>query len=185
MDIQYIVVDKRSDSYIKYRQQFINLYMKIFSSYPFFEKFSLEEVSNVYEENSANGAFLCCAVDNNEKLIGFGAGRPAKQCNMEMKRIFSNHFPVEQGFYNSDVGTDEKYRGHGVGTKLVELRINYAKDKGYKYSVLRIAKVNSMSAPLYFKKGFKEMKETMMVYQPRTKEGINENEERMFLWKKI
>ena len=185
MNIKYIVVSKESDNYIKYRQQFIILYMKIFSSYPFFEKFSLEEVSSVYEENSINGAFLCCAVDDNEKMIGFGTGRPAKQCNMEIKKIFSNHFPVEQGFYNSDVGTDEQYRGQGIGTKLVELRINYAKKKGYKYSVLRIANKDSMSAPLYFKKGFKKMEETMMVYQPRTKKSVQENEERMFLWKKI
>lgn len=186
MNIVYTQIKFEEDSYYQYRNQFLEFYTDIFSKAPFYEKFTKDEVIGVYDESSKEECIIYCAIDLScNKIIAFGAGKPVINCDSKMRAIFLNYFPVNQGFYNSDVATDEQYRGKGIGAKLIDLRIEFARNAGYKYSVLRVAKENSMSAPLYLKRGFKKMKEEMLVSQPRVNKNISEQENRIFLWREI
>lgn len=184
LNLEYKRIHKSSDDYHHFRDKFIKLYITIFSMEPFFEKFTYDEVNSIYLEYAVHPNYLCVAINDNN-IVGFGMGKPLSDSEPTIKNICSKYIEIESSFYNSDVGTHPQYRNKGIGTRLVDLRISHSQDTGYKYSVMRTNKENSMSSSLYLKKGFIKINETMLVTQERTDESLTSTDERIFLWKEI
>lgn len=72
------------------------------------------------------------------KVIGGGAVRRYDDENIELKRVFVH----------------TEYQGHGVGSKLVFLLIEWAKELGYKRMILETGELLAESCAVYKKLGF-------------------------------
>lgn len=184
MSFDYVHVLPGSEDVERYRECFIGLYVEVFSGAPFYECFTREEVAQTFQELMMQGGYLCCVLDRG-KLIAFGTGMPLVQRDSVLQNICKGYFKPEQAFYNSDVATHSDYRQQGIGSALIEMRIAYALEQGYRYSVFRTNRNGSMSAPIYQKLGFQSMSKTTWVSQPRSKPDISEMDERMIMWKAL
>lgn len=80
-------------------------------------------------------------VYENNKVIGGGAIRRYDDENIELKRVFVH----------------TKYQGQGIGTKLVSLLIEWAKELGYKRIILETGELLAESCAVYKKLGFEEI----------------------------
>jgi len=184
MNHEYIEISPGSEQAHTFRTPFINLYKEVFSGAPFYERFTNEEVASIYDDLMQQNGFLCCVIHQGQ-LIAFGTGMPLAQLSAELRQICQKYLPPEDAFYNSDVATHPDYRNQGIGSTLIEKRLGYARNKGYRYSVFRTNREGSMSAPLYQRLGFQTMEETTWVTQPRTRPDMSDTDERIIMWKAL
>lgn len=77
-------------------------------------------------------------VYEDNKPIGGGAIRKYDEEDIELKRVFVH----------------SEYQGHGVGTKLVSLLVEWAAELGYKRIILEAGKILSEACAVYKKIGF-------------------------------
>ncbi|WP_242939823.1 GNAT family N-acetyltransferase [Roseburia sp. 499] len=77
-------------------------------------------------------------VYEDNKPIGGGAIRKYDEEDIELKRVFVH----------------SEYQGHGVGTKLVSLLVEWAAELGYKRIILETGKILSEACAVYKKIGF-------------------------------
>lgn len=182
--MNYLKLSENSINYSNIKQQFMALYIEVFSEYPFFESFSEEEVSDMFDSYSKSDSCLYCVTQEN-LLIGFGAGIPLKDCSTDFKNIVKKHLNIEECYYNADVAVLKDYRNHGIGTHLIELRIKEAADRGFKYMVMRTAKKGSFSKSIYQKHKFSILNETQLIKRNRVDDTISNIDERIILWKKL
>lgn len=78
-------------------------------------------------------------VYENEKVIGGGAIRRYDDENIELKRVFVH----------------TEYQGRGIGSRLVSLLIEWARELGYKRMILETGELLAESCAVYKKLGFK------------------------------
>lgn len=119
-------------------------------------EFSLEEINNLFiqlnpsllpitlnhvKELLANTNVICFVATDNTKLIG-SASLPV--------------FPIPTGIrcWIEDVVVDTKYRGQGIGIKLIEKCIEYAKSLGAGQIDLTSNPTRVAANELYVKMGF-------------------------------
>ncbi len=72
---------------------------------------------------------------------------------------FAGYIAVEvhDGFiYLDDISVDGKFRGQGIGTKLIEAAEMYAAELGITESVLHVEKANASAQRLYKRLGYSE-----------------------------
>ncbi|HON56788.1 MAG TPA: GNAT family N-acetyltransferase [bacterium] len=100
------------------------------------EPFNLDILQAIVQ----NSFCFAAAFDNNNKLIGIG-------------RCLSDG---ASDAYIQDVGVLEKYRGKGIGKKIIELLINHLRSKNINWISL-IAEPNA--AEFYYQFGFEIMKD--------------------------
>ena len=184
--MDYFKLSENSINYSNIKQQFMALYIDVFSGYPYFESFSKEEVSDMFDSYSKSDSCLYCAIQEN-LLIGFGAGTPLKNCLTDFKNIVKKHLDIdiEECYYNADVAVLKHCRNQGIGTKLIELRINEATANGFKYMVVRTIKEGSFSKEIYQRHGFLILNETQLIKHDRVHDTIPDIDERIILWKEL
>ena len=84
---------------------------------------------------------------------------------------------IDEG-HVTNIAVEEKYRGLGVGNKLVEGLIQLCRDRDIKAMTLEVRKSNEVAKSLYKKYGFKE-------YGIRPGYYSNNNEDAIIMWKTI
>ena len=84
---------------------------------------------------------------------------------------------IDEG-HVTNIAVEEKYRGLGVGNKLVEGLIRLCRDRDIKAMTLEVRKSNEVAKSLYKKYGFKE-------YGIRPGYYSNNNEDAIIMWKTI
>jgi len=98
----------------------------------------------------------CVVAEHDNKVIG--------AC---WTRIMNDYGHIDDETPSFAISLYEKYRNHGIGTKLMNEMLNLLKEKGYKKTSLAVQKDNYASK-MYEKLGFSIIKETeeeyIMVY---------------------
>lgn len=104
------------------------------------------------------------------EIIGMVSSYPAKLHGIdpEMEAFFPKEridvvrdffgSRVEGSYYLSAIFVDEQYRGHGVGSKLIAMTKDKAKEKGYNQLSLLVMADNETALKVYAKNGFKKVK---------------------------
>lgn len=112
-----------------------------------FSQLTNRKTSSVSLDALLSSNTICIAVLDNDKIIGFGSLAPY-------------YVPTvgEVGAIE-DIIIDEKYRGQGLGQKLIEELIKIAKDKNLLKLKLTSNPTRTSARSLYKKLGF-EMKDT-------------------------
>lgn len=101
-----------------------------------------------------------------ETIIGMSLSFPGKYHKItdEMKNFFPhdriNHFkhffsaPVGDSYFLDALCVDENFRNRGIGSKLIELTKNKARNEGYNSLCLLVFKDNTNAQNVYKKNGF-------------------------------
>lgn len=153
---------------------------KVFESFPFFEKWTEEEVLKEFDLNSDNGHIFGYYQDG--KCVGF----------ISMRNHYPNEHPVHYGHesrvvYISDLAVLPKYRRCGIATQLLEYAVKVVTSEGYEYAYLRINENNPMAFNIAKKQGFrKEYDSCEVVSRAHTHHSCRPTEEfRIFMSKKL
>ena len=153
---------------------------KVFESFPFFEKWTEEEIREEFDLNVANGHIF--GYYENGDCVAF----------ISMRNQQPNEHPVHYGheskvLYLSDLAVLPKYRHRGIATQLLEHALNVAVSEGYKFAYLRINDNNPMAFGIAKKQGFrKEYDYCEVVTRPHTMALLKHSEEfRIFMSKKL
>ena len=103
------------------------------------------ELENGYDEGYLDrfyvndDRFIFVALDNN-KVIGY--------LSIVNKKELGN-------IYLDDYCVYEDYRGQGIGSRLIQMSFDFAKEQGYDQVVAHVQGANKESVGFYFNKGFK------------------------------
>ncbi len=158
---------------------FYNVF-KVFESFPFFERWTSEEVRLEFDKNLTNGKIFGYYEDN--VCVGF----------ISIRNQHPNEHPVHYGheskvLYISDLAVLPSYRHRGIGTKLFDYAINIAKSEGYEFAYLRVNEKNPMGLGIFKKYGFtKEYDLYEIVSRSHTNHSSKNPEEfRIFMTKKL
>lgn len=153
---------------------------KVFESFPFFEKWTQEEVRYEYDMNLAHGHIF--GYYENDTCVGF----------ISMKAQNPSEHPIHYGheskvLYLSDLAVLPQYRHRGIASQLLEYAINVAISEGYDYAYLRINEKNPMGYDIAKRQGFsKEFDLYEIVSRPHTNNSMkNADEFRIFMSKKL
>lgn len=84
---------------------------------------------------------------------------------------------IDEG-HITNIAVDERYRGLGVGNKILEGLVQLCIDRGLRAMTLEVRKSNEIAKSLYKKYGFKE-------YGIRPKYYADNNEDAIIMWKTI
>ena len=84
---------------------------------------------------------------------------------------------IDEG-HITNIAVDERYRGLGVGNKILEGLVQLCIDRGARAMTLEVRKSNEIAKSLYKKYGFKE-------YGIRPKYYADNNEDAIIMWKTI
>ncbi len=183
--MHYSIIKPESHQVEQLRTQFIHLFKSVFSSAPFWEAFTDEEVDSIYEEYLQPECLLIGAFNEQNTLIGYGASVPVTSASKELQQILSQYAEPNKIVYNADLAVYEEYRNQGIGSHLIARRHQWAQESGFQYVAMRTNKLGSMSKPLYTKLGFEQLAETMTVCQKRVRKDIPETESRILLMNSI
>ena len=154
---------------------------KVFSYAPFFEDWSSETVSKVYNSFSVKHGCIFGYYYGDE-CVGLLTLRP----------IIEGEHPVSypsdvKVMYLSDVATLPEYRGKGIGTQLFLHALRHSRVLGYDFIYLRTnEKKDSMSYKIAEKCGFKQIWDLCQEVEfPRTRAGHPTKDLRIFMEKKL
>lgn len=156
------------------------LVFKVFESFPFFEKWTEEEVRKEFDMNLANGHIFGYYED--DTCVGF----------ISMRNQCPHEHPVHYGHENSrvvyfsDLAVLPQYRRRGIATQLLEYALENSISENYEFAYLRINDNNPMAFDIAKKQGFcKEYDVCEVVSIPHTNVGKNTEEFRIFMSKKL
>lgn len=170
----------------EYKKAFIGLYQKIYSAAPFWEKFSADEVEKLYDKYTNPNSILYFVMDEvNGKLIGFAAAIPLLLADEEIQKLLGEFVQINKTYQNTEIAVDPAYRGQGIGSYLVDLRLEKIRQNGYTQVLMRTTSEGSMSAGIYLKRGFKQLPVTQQVQQARSVPTMTDIDERVFYLKTI
>ncbi|MEW6617322.1 MAG: GNAT family N-acetyltransferase [Patescibacteria group bacterium] len=165
----------------------MNLYKEVFAGPPYFESYTDEyvehEVWNKHLENDGQ-IFLALAPDGS--VIGFGCVLPAKKSWESGEFLEENRhrlpFELETACYMSEIGVHADYRKRGIGTSLIQARVECAKKNGFDTYVMRTALEGSNSKNMYENFGAKIIEGLIQNVSEHAKEVSSKSEFRMYLY---
>ena len=119
--------------------------------------FSLPWSENAFEESLSydHTIFLVAVLKGTDKVAGY----------IGMYKVF-NEGEI------TNVAVHPKYRGMGIGTKLMESVIRQAEKNNIKDIILEVRQSNSEAIRLYEKNGFKKIKKKKNFYEKPVEDGI-------------
>lgn len=107
----------------------------------------------IYYENFGTGrADHCIVADDNGKVVG-----------AVWTRIMNDYGHVDDETPSFAISLFKEYRGHGIGTHLMEMMLALLKEKGYKRASLAVQKAN-YAVRMYKKVGFEIVDENEEEY---------------------
>lgn len=122
---------------------------------------------NLGAENSFYSYKNAIVAEYNQNLVGASLSYPSRfhEITEEMKNFLPEdrleHFKffyasrVEDSLFLNALCVDEQLRGKGIGTRLITLTKNKAKEKGFKALSLMVLAANTDAQRLYARCGFK------------------------------
>jgi len=163
-----------------FRASFAGAYQDIFSGPPYLERFWAPEAMGFFD------AFLrmpdhitLLAVKGESRVVAFGIGVPVT-ARADIARAFQGLVPVRHAFYLAELGVQEHWRGRGLGSQLVDLRLQLIDRQRYTHALLRTSAVRNASYEMYLHMGFEDMGVYMEVPSRRV-DGTVTTDRRLFL----
>lgn len=151
------------------------LYCNIFSEFPWDENWDEEEVlGGMKKELQKPFARMVIAVAaENDKAIGFSWGYEVSES--DLLEISGNSVLVDfifripnRVFYIDELGVAPSFRGKGIGKKISQILLEYAKKSGFSAIVLRTDIKAKAARVLYKELGFTELMQRDAVHQERS-----------------
>ena len=153
---------------------------KIFEGFPFFEKWTEEEIRKEFDLNLTKGHIF--GYYENDTCIGF----------ISMREQIPNEHPVHykdvfKVVYLSDLAVKPQYRRRGIASRLLDYAFEVAKSEGYEYAYLRINSKTPMAYDLAKKYGFRQEYDSYeIVTREETSHKLRNKENvRVFMTKKL
>ncbi len=158
----------------------IPLYQETFAAAPYFEIFSDEEVQSFFRQYQQEGLLYLAWSDN--RVIGFGAMLPlANALPKEIVSQLENAGLIrDDSWYCADLGVEKSSRNKGIGTKLVQTRLDAIKGKT---AVMRTSIDNNISQSIYRSLGFQQIPELIQTVEGRRQDGGIKPDTRVFFIK--
>lgn len=152
---------------------------KEFESFPFFEKWSKEDLIKEYE-SFQNGGIIFWYYIKGDICVAILTMKPYEQGKHPV-----HYSSKDKVMYLSDVATLFEYRNHGIGTNLFKHAIRHTEVLGYDYIYLRTNEKNSMSYGIAKKCGFKKIWDLIEEVERIRIDGTTAKDLRIFMEKKL
>ena len=153
---------------------------KVFEGFPFYEKWTEEEIKEEFDLNLTKGHIFGYYEDDN--CLGF----------ISMRNQIPNEHPVHykdvaKVVYFSDLAVLHQYRRRGIANQLFDYALYIAKSEGYEYAYLRINDNTPMAYDIAKRHGFhKEYDSYEIVSRPVMNNKLRQKENfRIFMTKKL
>lgn len=172
------------------RKGFVDAYKEAFAGPPYFETYTSEQASEVFDLNDRDG--LVMYATKGGKLIGFGCALPFNKSPKRIQEFLRDldsrgdipaEFDYEKSWYMSELGVLNAFRGVGAAWELILQRMTSMMHMGGAQYFMRTAAIGSNSAPMYHKCGAQPL---MRLQDVSETEEANENQtqsdHRIFLW---
>lgn len=158
----------------------IPLYQETFAAAPYFEKFSDEEVRSFFKQYQQEGLLYLAWSSN--RVIGFGAMLPVANALPDeiITQLENAGLNRNYSWYCADLGVDKSFRNKGIGTKLVQTRLDAIKGKT---AVMRTSVDNNISQSIYRSLGFQQIPELIQTVEGRRQDGSIKPDTRIFFMK--
>lgn len=160
-----------------YADGLVDLYQQVFSEPPYFEKFSDEEVKQLWEEYLVKGIVLFYQ-NAYQNIIGFAAAVPlsVEPEVAELSKIYG--FRSDKDWYHAEVGVLPEERGRGLGTNLVTRLIEQIPSENI---LMRTQENNLKSLGMHKKIGFKIIPDMVQQKLNKRVDGTEKMDRRIFL----
>ncbi|MBM7689562.1 GNAT family N-acetyltransferase [Enterococcus ureilyticus] len=117
----------------------------------------------VYEDNGHVAGIAFGYPNEDEPIIDEPLKKVLRKYNLDEEiRIFIDPETLPGEWYLDSISVDEKYRGTGIGSKLLDALPKMAKRDGKEIIGLSVDKGNPNAKKLYSRKGFKDVAEMMI-----------------------
>lgn len=167
------------------RAGFVEVYKAAFAEAPYFEEYDNDWITtNVWNTHLSH---ILIVAKINDQIAGLGCAHPVLE-EMSTVGTFLEEkerdgtkipFPLETTIYMSELAVSGKFRKHGIGSKLIKLRHEKAKEIGFSHYCMRTAADGSNSRSIYESMGAQSLPFT----QPVNDEGIDsQSESRIILY---
>ena len=146
---------------------------RVFSGPPYNEKYTEEELENIFEEYNEKGYMYGAYVD--EECVGLIALERGVKSNQPVK------FQDENVMYLADVAVLDNYRRKGLGNQLMLYAVMQSKLLGYKRLYMRTLENGSMSYGIALRIGFKQIPNVFQSIERERTNGKTETMQNIFL----
>ena len=146
---------------------------RVFSGPPYNEKYTEEELENIFEEYNEKGYMYGAYVE--EECVGLIALERGVKSNQPVK------FQDENVMYLADVAVLDNYRRKGLGNQLMLYAVMQSKLLGYKRLYMRTLENGSMSYGIALRIGFKQIPNVFQSIERERTNGKTETMKNIFL----
>lgn len=146
---------------------------RVFSGPPYNEKYTEEELENIFEEYNEKGYMYGVYVE--EECVGLIALERGVESNQPVK------FQDENVMYLADVAVLDNYRRKGLGNQLMLYAVMQSKLLGYKRLYMRTLENGSMSYGIALRIGFKQIPNVFQSIERERTNGKTETMQNIFL----
>lgn len=146
---------------------------RVFSGPPYNEKYTEEELENIFEEYNEKGYMYGVYVE--EECVGLIALERGVKSNQPVK------FQDENVMYLADVAVLDNYRRKGLGNQLMLYAVMQSKLLGYKRLYMRTLENGSMSYGIALRIGFKQIPNVFQSIERERTNGKTETMQNIFL----
>ena len=146
---------------------------RVFSGPPYNEKYTEEELENIFEEYNEKGYMYGVYVE--EECVGLIALERGVKSNQPVK------FQDENVMYLADVAVLDNYRRKGLGNQLMLYAVMQSKLLGYKRLYMRTLENGSMSYGIALRIGFKQIPNVLQSVERERTNGKTETMQNIFL----
>ena len=153
-------------------QDFKKVY-KVFSGPPYNEKYTEEELEEIFREYQEKGYMY--GAYNNEECVGMIA------LERGIKQDQPVNFQNENVMYLADVAVLNNYRRKGLGNQLMLYGVMQSKALGYERLYMRTLERGSMSYGIALKIGFKQIPNLLQSVEKERVNGQTETMQNIFL----
>ena len=175
-------IDKQSLQRALQEWWLTELYQELFGDGPYFEKFTIEEVEEIFNDYISNWE-LYLAISNLE-IAGFGASVPFKLSSIKdvpwlQEELEWLEVDLNNCIYMADLWVHKNYQRKGIWEQLVNARIEWQNDNTT--IIMRTSIANQKSQSIYRKWDFQELNTKQFVEMERVNETGTQADERLFL----
>lgn len=162
---------------------FAAVYREAFGGPPYFETYTDEDIwRNVWEPHLPE----CVIVAEGPEVVGLACCHailaPTEPSIRDFLLTQDLSFDPQDGIYMSELAVLTDERRKGLGTALVRARFEWAKQKGFRFYLLRTAASGSNSQRMYERIGARRAPFTQSMASSDT---VTASTERIFLWGEI
>ncbi|MCB9779747.1 MAG: GNAT family N-acetyltransferase [Alphaproteobacteria bacterium] len=175
-----IVRVRSAEDAAPFRASFAGAYQDIFAGAPYNERFYASEAMGFLDGFLRMPDHITLlAVKGRSRVVAFGIGVPVS-ARADIARELRGLVPVRHAFYLAELGVQESWRGHGLGRRLVDLRLQLVDRQRYSHVLLRTSAIRNASYQMYMDMGFEDMGVYMEVPARRI-DGSVRTDRRLFL----